>query len=125
VSSTQSAHTKQRRPFDLFRFKEVLISNRNSIRTAVLPHFDDMIDAVPALSSYAQPLRQKFSNNPNSATDDFLNMVLVYEDEVLWFQFLRALNSTTPLMTHRSQFITDEEWNNDEVKQIRMKHQHQ
>jgi len=82
-----------------------------------------VIDALPALSSYAQPLRQEFSNNPNSATNDFLSMVLVFEDEVLWVQFLQALESSTHLTTHRSQFITDEEWNNDdEVKRIRTKH---
>jgi len=100
--------TQERQPLDLVRFVKVLIGDHNDIRAAILPHFGDLIYDVTALKRHALPLRVKYNNNPNSAIDDFLDLVSVSEDEVVWHQFLQALD--TRLVSHRRRFVSDEEW---------------
>jgi len=104
---TDKAQERQQ-ALDVVHFKKVLSDNSNQIRAAISPHFYHILCDVPALSEHHRSLRIKYNNDPDSAISDFLDMVSVSNDKVVWVQFLQALDSR--LISYRRQFVSDEEW---------------
>jgi len=63
---------------------------------------------MPGIGDFAKSFPVEYKENPGFVTDRLFDILLLTYDELLWVQFLRALN--TRLINHRRRFVTDEEW---------------
>jgi len=97
------------------RFKEVLEDHQSSICLELNPCFEDLLNFIPSLDSYATCLRTKFERETVPAILEFLGLINESEDLDLWKEFFIALDIIN-LKSARTLLINDEDFQGKQTR---------